>query len=121
MPIVKKDFPADQVEAENKRLNKSKETLKAQKTELEAKLKASQDASVKGPQLEDFIREIQDKLPNLDLEGKRLALDMLGITVYLNDQGVEITGIIEPKLKLDPLFLTVLPYIFFDGQPSVGL
>ncbi len=29
-----KDFPADQVEAENRRLNKARETLKAQKTEL---------------------------------------------------------------------------------------
>ena len=96
-----KDFPAEQVEAENKRLNKSKETLKAQRTELEAQIKASQDASANRPRLEDFIRDIQDKLPNLDFEGKRLALDMLGITVYLNDRDVEITGIIEPKLKPD--------------------
>ena len=44
---------------------------------------------------------MQDKLPLLDFDGKRLALDMLGITVYLDDQIVEITGIIEPKLKLD--------------------
>jgi len=44
---------------------------------------------------------MQDKLPNLDFEGKRLAFDMLGITVYLNDHDVEITGIIEPEPKLD--------------------
>ena len=88
-------------EAENKRINKSKETLKAQKTELEAQLKTSRDASVNGPQLEDFIRDIQDKLPNLDFEGKLLALDMLGITVHLNDQEIEITGIIEPIRKLN--------------------
>ena len=62
---------------------------------------ASQDASANRPQLEDFIRDIQDRLPNLDFEGKRLALDILGITVYLNDLDVEITGIIDPKLKLD--------------------
>ena len=41
-----KGFPESQVEAENRRLNKAKETLKAQKTELEAQLKASQDAVI---------------------------------------------------------------------------
>ncbi|MFC1916974.1 zinc ribbon domain-containing protein, partial [Chloroflexota bacterium] len=96
-----KGFPSDQVEAENNRINKSKETLRTQKTEIEVQLKASREASINKPQLEDFIREIQDKLPNLDFEGKRLALDMLGIKVYLNDQDVEITGVIEPKLNLN--------------------
>ena len=51
------------------------------------------------PQLEGFIRDMQDKLPNLDFEGKRLALDMLGITVYLDGQNVEVTGAIEPELQ----------------------
>lgn len=35
------------------------------------------------------------------VQGKRLVLDMLGIIVYLNEQDIEITGIIEPKPKLD--------------------
>lgn len=42
-----------------------------------------------------------DKLPLLDFEGKRLALDMLGIIVYLNEHNIEITGKIEPNRKLD--------------------
>jgi site-specific DNA recombinase len=96
-----KGFPAEQVEAENIRLNKTRETLKAQKTEIEAQLNTSRNASVNVPQLENFIRDMQYKLPTLDFEGKRLALDMLGIQVYLNDQDIEITGIIEPKLKTD--------------------
>ncbi|MDO8567144.1 MAG: hypothetical protein Q7R57_00340, partial [Dehalococcoidales bacterium] len=91
-----KDFPADQVEAENRRLNKAKETLKVQKTELEAQFKASQDAVINLPKLEGFIRDIQDKLPNLDYEGKRLALDMLGIKVWIDGQTVEVTGTIDP-------------------------
>ncbi len=94
-----KDFPADQVEAENKRLNKAKETLKAQKTELEARLKASQEADINVPNLERFIEDMQKRLPELDFEGKRLALDMLGITVYLDGQSVEVTGVIEPEDK----------------------
>ena len=78
-------LPADQVEAENKRLNKAKETLKVQQTELETRLKASQNAVINVPQLEGFIRDMLDKLPLLDFEGKRFALDMLGIIVYLNE------------------------------------
>ena len=96
-----KGFPESQVEAENTRLNKAKETLKAQKTELEARLKASQDAVINVPNLECFIKDMQDKLPNLDYEGKRLALDMLDITVWLDGENVEVIGIIEPNLKSD--------------------
>ncbi|MFC1995018.1 recombinase family protein [Chloroflexota bacterium] len=92
-----KDFPADQVEAENKRLNKTKETLKAQKTELEKQLKTSQNAVINVPNLERFIEAMQKGLPELDFEGKRLALDMLGITVWLDGENVEVTGVIEPE------------------------
>ena len=95
-----KDFPADQVEAENKRLNKARETLKARKAELETQLKASQDAIISIPKLDGFIRDMQDKLPLLDFEGKRLALDWLGITVYLDSHNVEVTGVIEPEAEL---------------------
>ena len=38
---------------------------------------------------------MQSYIANLDFEGKRLALDMLGITVWLDGQIVEITGIID--------------------------
>ncbi|MFC2071785.1 recombinase family protein [Chloroflexota bacterium] len=92
-----KDFPSDQVEAENRRLNKAKETLKAQKAELEAQLRASQDAVINVTQLEGFIRDIQDKLPYLDFEGKRLALDMLGITVWIDGENVEISCTINSE------------------------
>ncbi|MFC1994958.1 recombinase family protein [Chloroflexota bacterium] len=92
-----KDFPADQVEAENRRLNKAKETLKAQKTQLERQLTVSQDAVISVPNLERFIEDIQKQLPNLDYEGKRLALDMLDITVYLDGESLEITGVISPE------------------------
>ncbi len=61
---------------------------------------ASQNAVINVPQLEGFIRDMLDKLSLLDFEGKCLALDMLGIIVYLNEQDIEITGIIEPKPKL---------------------
>jgi predicted RNase H-like nuclease (RuvC/YqgF family) len=94
-----KDFPADQVEAENRRLNKAKETLQSQKTELEARLEASRQAVINVPNLERFIEDLQKRLPELDFEGKRLALDMLGITVYLDCEIVEVTGAIELEDK----------------------
>jgi hypothetical protein len=95
-----KDFPANLVEAENRRLNKAKETLQAQKTELEAQLKASQDAVINVPNLERFIQDMQKRLPELDFEGRRLALDMLGITVYLDGENVVVTGVIDPEKQV---------------------
>ena len=92
-----KGFPESQVEAENTRLNKAKETLGTQKTELETQIKASQDAVINVPNLERYIKELQDKLPSLDFEGKRLALDMLGITIYLDGETFEIKGVISPE------------------------
>lgn len=49
------------------------------------------------PKLEIFIKDIQERLPELDFEGKRLALDMLDITVWLDGDNIEITGVIEPE------------------------
>ena len=49
------------------------------------------------PNLERFIEDIQKRLPGLDFEGKRLALEMLNITVWVDGEAVEITGTIEPE------------------------
>jgi hypothetical protein len=43
---------------------------------------------------------------DLDFEGKRLALDMLGITVYLDGENVEVTGTIDPGIVLTPSSLS---------------
>jgi len=95
-----KGFPADQVESENKRLNKARETLKTRKAELEKQLKACQDAVTSIPNLESFIERMQDGIANLDFKGKRQVLDMLGITVWLDGKTVEITGTIEPDVVI---------------------
>jgi len=92
-----KGFPESQVEIENKRLNKARETLTARRTELQAQIKASQDTIVNIPNLEAFIERVQAGIANLGFEGKRLALDMLGITIWLNGENVEVTGIVEPE------------------------
>ncbi|MDO8686963.1 MAG: hypothetical protein Q7K41_00055, partial [Dehalococcoidales bacterium] len=36
-------------------------------------------------------------LSTLDFEGKRQALDMLGITVWLDGEAVEVTGVIDTE------------------------
>jgi len=99
-----KDFPAEQVEAENKRLNKAKETLKGQKTQLETQIKTCQDAAINIPKLEGFIELMQERISKVDIEGKRLALDMLGITVWVDGEYVEVTGTIDPGIVLTPSF-----------------
>jgi len=101
-----KDFPADQVEAENRRLNKAKDTLKAQKTELEVQVRASKEAVISIPKLETFIERMQAGIATLDFEGKRQALDMLNITVWLDGETVEITGTID----LEDQVLRCLPH-----------
>jgi hypothetical protein len=58
------------------------------------------DAIISLPKLESFIRDMNDKLPNLDYEGKRLALDMLNITVWLDGENVDITGSIDPEVDI---------------------
>jgi len=92
-----KGFPESQVEAENQRLNKARETLTAQKSELETQLKTSQDAIISIPKMENFIERVQCRIAALDFEGKRQVLDMLDITVWLDGDSVEISGVIDPE------------------------
>jgi len=89
-----KDFPASQVETENRRLNKARETLTAQKSELEIQIKASQEAIIDVPKLESFIELMQGRISGLDFEGKRQVLDMLDIKVWLDGESVEVTGVL---------------------------
>ena len=93
-----KGFPEETVIAENKKINGRREILKGQKAELETRIRASEDAAVSLPELEQFVELMQDKISTSDFEGKRLALDMLGIKIWLDNQSVEITGLIDPEL-----------------------
>jgi GGDEF domain-containing protein len=90
-----KGFPENQVEEENKRINNNRDMLLARKIELDTRMRASHDAVVSLPKLGDFIERIQSRISGLDFEGKRLALDMLDVKVWLDEDSVEITGIID--------------------------
>jgi site-specific DNA recombinase len=89
-----KGFPEETVVTENKRINEKRNSLLTQKAELEAQIKASQEASVSLPKLRRFVELLRQKLTTLEFETKRLALDMLNIKVWLDGHNVEITGII---------------------------
>jgi hypothetical protein len=92
-----KGFPENQVEAENRRLNKLREILKDQKVELETQIKTSQDAVINIPKLESFIERMQSRISALDFEGKCQVLDMLNIKVWLDGENVEITGVLPTE------------------------
>jgi len=89
-----KGFPEETVESENKRINKKRSSLESRKTELERQIQESQVVATSIPKMEEYIQLVQGKLTTLDFNMKRLALDILNIKVWLDDQSVEITGTI---------------------------
>jgi site-specific DNA recombinase len=89
-----KDFPEDQVVAENRKLNKAKEDLIAQKAKIETQFLASREAVVSVPKLQSLVELVQVRMGELDYESKREVLNMLDVTVRLDGQNVEITGVI---------------------------
>jgi FAD/FMN-containing dehydrogenase len=95
-----KGFPETQVETENKRLNQTKKTLETQKAELETRLKTNSNTAINVEDLEDYISDIQHHLKELDNEAKRLALNMLGITIWLDGKTIEINGVLDPGIVL---------------------
>ena len=78
---AKKGFPEETSEAENKRINKERSSLKALKEEIEGQIQESHLAAVSLPTLEEYIQLTRQKLTTLDFNLKRLALDMLNIKV----------------------------------------
>ena len=81
------------VASQNKKLNAGREGLKARKAELEQQIEASQDASITVPKLERCVELMRERLSKLDYETKRMALEMLDITVWIDGYNVEVTGV----------------------------
>jgi hypothetical protein len=54
---------------------------------------------------------MQERISKVDIEGKRLALDMLGITVWVDSGNVEVTGTIDPGIVLTPSFAGYSPFL----------
>ncbi|GAF74188.1 unnamed protein product, partial [marine sediment metagenome] len=88
-----KGFPEYLVVSENKKHNAKRESLKVQKADIEQNIRASQEAAITLPKLERYVELIRERLSKLDFETKRLALEMLDITVWIDGCNVEVTGI----------------------------
>lgn len=89
-----KGFPENQVEAKNKRINKTRETLTAKKADLEIQLKSGQDAIISIPKLEHTVELIRQQLKDPDFATKRDFIESMGIKVWLDGENIEITGAI---------------------------
>ena len=87
-----KGFPEETVGAENRRINKERNSLELRHAELERQIQESREVAVCLPKLEDYVQRIREGLITLDFDMKRLALDMLNIKVWLDGQSLEITG-----------------------------
>ena len=81
------------VASQNKKLNAGREGLKARKAEPEQQIEASQDASITVPKLERCVELMRERLSKLDYETKRMALEILDITVWIDGYNVEVTGV----------------------------
>ena len=92
-----KGFPESQIESENKRINKARETFQGRKVELETQIKASQDAIISVPKLEHTVELLRQQLKDPDYATKRDFIESMGITVWLDGDDVEITGFLPTE------------------------
>jgi len=92
-----KGFPESQIEAENKRINKARETFRRRKVELESQIKASRDAIISLPNLKNTLELLNQQLNDPDYTTKRNFIESMGIKVWLDGENVEITGFIPTE------------------------
>ncbi|MGA9695696.1 MAG: hypothetical protein WBQ62_04720, partial [Dehalococcoidales bacterium] len=93
-----KGFPEGQVEDENRRINKTRETLQRHKAELEAQIEASRDAIINIPKLRHTIELLHWQLKDADFAVKRDFIESMDITVWLDGESVDVTGILNPNI-----------------------
>jgi hypothetical protein len=93
-----KGFPESQVEDENRRINKARETLQRRRAEHDAQIKASQDAIINIPKLQHAIQLMQQQIKDQDFAMKQDFMESMGITVWIDGENVNITGVLDPNL-----------------------
>ncbi len=87
-------FPEEIVTAENKKYNQERADLLKRKAELEANIEGIKQTKVNVVSIERFCEMIKKSLGNLTFEDKRLALDALGIKVWVKGDEIVIEGLI---------------------------
>ena len=73
------------------------------------------------PNLELFVEAMHRRIQELDSEGKRIALDMLGSTVYLGGENAEKSGVKSPENGAIAFTSSQRHYIPFSLKISAGL
>jgi site-specific DNA recombinase len=93
-----KGFPESQVEEENRRINKARETLQRRQGELGVKIKASHEAVINIPRFRHSIEMLSNQLKGADFATKRDFIESMGITIWLDDEDVELKGELDPNM-----------------------
>jgi site-specific DNA recombinase len=92
-----KGFPETQVLAENKRFNKGRENWQGRKEELETQIKGSQESVISIKKIEHTCELLLLQLRDSDYATKRKFVENAQIKVWLDDENVEITGLIPTE------------------------
>jgi hypothetical protein len=87
-------FPEEMVIAENKKYNQERADLLKRKTELEARIEQTKQVKANEVSIEGFCEMMKKSLGSLTFEDKRLALNALGIKVWVKGDEVTIEGTI---------------------------
>lgn len=111
---LRSGFREDSVKEENKRINSSRDNLNNQKTQLEARIEAGKSAIVDMERANEFIKFLQSKIENADFDQKRLALEMLDITVWIEGKRARIKGAIGSDIVIKRTISSIQNSIQFE-------
>jgi site-specific DNA recombinase len=92
-----KGFPTDTVVLENEKINKQRADLLKLEVELKSKLDKVKQSDLEVAGLEKFCDLARANLESFGYEDKRLALEALQVTIWIDENTVSITGAIPIK------------------------
>ncbi len=76
----------------NKAINEQRQHLTSLRDDMQKRLEAIRSSMADIDKVEEFIGLVMNNLKEFSFEEKRLALQALGIKVWLNGQDIEVAG-----------------------------
>lgn len=111
-------FPEETIAKENEKINHARTILQQHRAELEKGINSSTQEKMDIHNIEVACALVRKSLTELSFENKRLALEALNITVWINGENIKIEGCIPIKGRviattqsLPRLFLGHLLYL----------
>jgi len=92
-----KGFPSATVVGENEKINKQRDALLKVEAELKSKVDKAKQSDLEVAGLEQFCDLARANLASFGYEDKRLALEALQVTIWVDENTVSITGAIPIK------------------------